>query len=302
MKWVKKKSMWLELRSVFTHLSHDSLTRAIVLSGAGTKAFTTGLDIKAAFGMQQPSPSSSTTTTTTSPPGLALGGDGDSRPPQTPHQDQGDDTARIATSLRRHIAEFQDCVSAIERCEKPVIAALHGHTIGLGVEIALCCDVRLCAAGTQFAVKEVELGFAADIGALSRLGKVVGSGSWVKDVCLSGRVFGAEEARKVGFVSWLAPTPTVESSHNNRHQHQHQGGGKQAVIEEALRWAGLVAGKSPVAVQGTKELLNWSQDHTVQDGEFFLFFLFFCAIWEVETHPPMRDKRADQKIFSCPLS
>lgn len=232
--------MWLELRSVFTHLSHDSLTRAIVLSGAGTKAFTTGLDMKAAFVMQQPSPSSSSSS------GLALGGD--STPPQG-------DTARIATSLRRHIAEFQDCVSAIERCEKPVIVALHGHTIGLGIEIALCCDVRVCAADTQFAVKEVDLGLAADIGALSRLGKAVGSGSWVKDVCLSGRVFGAEEARKVGLVSWVAPE-------------SRQGGRKEAAIEEAVRWAGLVAGKSPVAVQGTKELLNWSQDHTVQDGEF----------------------------------
>lgn len=236
--------MWLELRSVFTHLSHDSLTRAIVLSGAGTKAFTTGLDIKAAFVLQQPSPSSSSSSS--SSPVLALGEN--PTPPQR-------DTARIATSLRRHIAEFQDCVSAIERCEKPVIVALHGHTIGLGIEIALCCDVRVCAAETQFAVKEVDLGFAADIGALSRLGKAVGSGSWVKDVCLSGRVFGADEAQKVGLVSWVAP--------ESRGQ-----GGKEVAIEEAVRWAGLVAGKSPVAVQGTKELLNWSQDHTVQDGEF----------------------------------
>lgn len=235
--------MWLELRSVFTHLSHDSSTRAIVLSGAGTKAFTTGLDIKAAFVSQQPSPSSSSST-----PGFVLGQD--STPPPR-------DTARIATSLRRHIAEFQDCVSAIERCEKPVIVALHGHTIGLGIEIALCCDVRVCAADTQFAVKEVDLGFAADIGALSRLGKSVGSESWVKDVCLSGRVFGAEEARRVGLVSWAAP--------------ESRQGGKEAAIEEAVRWAGVVAGKSPVAVQGTKELLNWSRDHTVQDGEFYNF-------------------------------
>lgn len=247
--------MWLELRSVFTYLSHDSETRAIVLSGAGTKAFTTGLDIKAAFAMQQPSSPSSSSSSSS---GLALGGPSQAR----------DDTARIATRLRRHIAEFQDCVSAIERCEKAVIVALHGHTIGLGVEIALCCDVRVCAADTQFAVKEVELGFAADIGALSRLGKVVGSGSWVKDVCLSGRVFGAEEALKVGFVSWVGPP--VESS--RRHHHPQGEGGKEAAIEEAVRWAGLVAGKSPVAVQGTKELLNWSQDHTVQDGEFFFFF------------------------------
>lgn len=247
--------MWLELRSVFTHLSHDSSTRAIVLSGAGTRAFTTGLDIKAAFVSQEPGPSSSSS----SSPGFVLGQE--STPPQKR------DTARLATSLRRHIAEFQDCVSAIERCEKPVIVALHGHTIGLGIEIALCCDVRVCAADTQFAVKEVDIGFAADIGALSRLGKSVGSESWVKDVCLSGRVFGAEEARRVGLVSWLAP--------------ESRQGRKEAVIEEAVRWAGVVAGKSPVAVQGTKELLNWSRDHNVQDGK-FLGFLEKMREWETK--------------------
>jgi len=42
---------------------------------------------------------------------------------------------------------------------------------------------------------------------------------------------------------------------------------KEAAIMEGIKWAELVASKSPVAVQGTKELLNWSRDHTVQDGE-----------------------------------
>ena len=161
------------------------------------------------------------------------------------------DSARIATSLRRHILSFQDCISAVERCEKPVIAALHGYTLGLGIDICVCCDVRICAADTQFAVKEIDIGLAADVGTLSRLGKVVGSGSWIKDVCLSARMFGASEAKAVGLVSWVA-----------------ESAGKEAVVEEAIRWAGLVAGKSPVAVQGTKELLNWSRDHGVQDGCF----------------------------------
>lgn len=222
--------MWLELRAIFTHLSHDPSTRAIVLSGAGPKAFTTGLDVLAA------SQTSLITSDSASSPSTSKV-----------------DGARFATNMRRHIIDFQDCISAIERCEKPVIAALHGYTLGLGIDIAVCCDVRICAAETRFAVKEVDIGLAADIGTLSRLEKVVGAGSWVKDVCLSARTFGAEEAGRVGFVSWVAK------------------GGKEAVVEEAVRWAGVVAGKSPVAVQGTKELLNWSREHTVQDGEFWVF-------------------------------
>lgn len=225
--------MWLEFRDIFTHLSHDPSTRAIVLSGAGPQAFTSGLDVLAASQSGVLAPQSSASSSNTQKDG-----------------------ARIATDVRRHILEFQDCISAVERCEKPVVAALHGYTLGLGIDIAVCCDVRMCAAETRFAVKEVDIGLAADIGTLSRLVKVVGAGSWVKDVCLSGRFFGAKEAGKVGFVSWVA-----------------EKAGKEAVLEEAIKWAGMVAGKSPVAVQGTKELLNWSREHNVQDG------LRYTSVW-----------------------
>ena len=228
--------MWLELRLVFNYLSQDSSTRAIILSGAGPRAFTSGLDVLAA------SQSGPLTNGSLASPSAS---DSVSKPPR--------DGARVATGLRRHIIEFQDCLSAVERCEKPVIAALHGYTLGLGVDLAVCCDVRICAAETKFAVKEVDIGLAADIGTLSRLGKVVGNGSWIKDVCLSGRIFGADEASKVGLVSWVAEKEPT--------------GSKEAVVKEAVRWAGLVAEKSPVAVQGTKELLNWSREHSVQDGK-----------------------------------
>ena len=147
-------------------------------------------------------------------------------------------------------------MTAIEKCEKPVIAALHGWCLGLGIDISVCCDVRICAKDTRIAVKEVDIGLAADIGTLTRLPKVVGNGSWVKDVCLSARQFSAEEAYKVGFVSWVGKE-----------------GGKEEVIKEALRWAEDVAGKSPVAVQGTKELLNFSWGRSVEDG------LRYTAVW-----------------------
>ena len=158
--------------------------------------------------------------------------------------------------MRRHIDSFQACITAIEKCEKPVIAALHGWCLGLGIDIALCADVRICARDTKFAVKEVDIGLAADIGTLTRLPKVVGNGSWVKDVCLSARQFSASEAERVGFVSWVGAK-----------------GGKEEVIAEALRWAEVVAGKSPIAVQGTKEILNWSWGRSVQDG------LRYTSVW-----------------------
>jgi delta(3,5)-delta(2,4)-dienoyl-CoA isomerase len=80
------------------------------------------------------------------------------------------------------------------------------------------------------------------------LPKVVGSFGWVKEVALTARIFGAEEALRVGFVNRV-----FES--------------KEAAVQGALEMAALMATKSPVAVQGTKEILNYSRDHSVQDGK-----------------------------------
>ncbi|KAK3378086.1 ClpP/crotonase-like domain-containing protein [Podospora didyma] len=218
------EAMWLELRAVFRQLSVDPDVRAIILSGAGERAFTAGLDVQAA---------------SQGPPLVT---------------DESLDGARTAALLRRHIAEFQECITAVEKCEKPVICVLHGVSLGLAIDISCCADVRICSKDTKFAVKEVDIGLAADIGTLARLPKVVSSFSWVKDVCLSARFFGAAEALAVGFVSQVHES-------------------KAAALDAALNMAKLIAAKSPVAVQGTKELLNHSRDHSVEEN------LSYTGIW-----------------------
>ena len=97
-------------------------------------------------------------------------------------------------------------------------------------------------------MKEVDIGIAADIGTLSRLPKIVGSFSWVKDVTLTARVFGAEEALRVGFVSEVVGATREE--------------GYKAGLEKCKS----IAEKSPVAVWGTKEILNYSRDRPVEEG------------------------------------
>jgi len=82
------EAMWLELKIVLDTLSADPEIRAVVLSGAGAKAFTTGLDVEIAS------------------QGV-LGG-----------QKNASDPARAAVAIKRHVAEFQDCISSIEKCEK----------------------------------------------------------------------------------------------------------------------------------------------------------------------------------------
>jgi delta(3,5)-delta(2,4)-dienoyl-CoA isomerase len=71
--------------------------------------------------------------------------------------------------------------------------------------------------------------------------------SWVKDVTYSARTFGADEALRQGFVSKVLPS-------------------KSDAVTEGLKMATLLAEKSPVAVQGTKAVVNYSQDHTIQAG------------------------------------
>jgi delta(3,5)-delta(2,4)-dienoyl-CoA isomerase len=80
--------MWVELKAIFDRLSVDPAVRAIVLTGAGEKAFSTGLDLQAV---------------TSSGPLFA---------------NDGKDPSRAATALRRYVLEFQDCISSVERCEK----------------------------------------------------------------------------------------------------------------------------------------------------------------------------------------
>ncbi|KAF1812415.1 ClpP/crotonase [Eremomyces bilateralis CBS 781.70] len=216
--------MWLNLEQIIKKLSRDSDVRAIVLTGAGDRAYTAGLDVQAA--------SQGT-----------IGGKG-----------KVADVAREMNKVRQHVLEFQDCITALERCDKPIITALHGYSFGLAIDMSVTCDIRVCSADTRFSVKEVDIGIAADIGTLTRLPKAVGNQSWVKEVCLTARIWSAEEALRVGYVSHIFPD-------------------KAAAVKGAFGIAKLIAEKSPVATLGTKNIINFSKDRRVEDG------LIYTAVW-----------------------
>ena len=129
-----------------------------------------------------------------------------------------------------------------------VICILHGISFGLAIDLGCCCDIRICSSDVKLSVKEVDIGLAADLGTLNRLPKIVGNFGWVKDVCMSARVFGAEEALQFGLANKVTST-------------------KEDAVDEAFKMAELYASKSPVAVQGTKELLNHGRDHSVSESK-----------------------------------
>lgn len=153
--------------------------------------------------------------------------------------------------------EFQDVISTVARCEKPVIALMHGYAYGLAIDLSSACDIRMCTKDVKFSVKEVDIGLAADVGTLSRFPKVVGGlTSWAKEVVLSARPFDAEEAYHNNFVSKVL---------NN----------KQELIQEGLKLAQYIASKSPIAVQGSKNILDASWGRTVEEN------LNYTAVWNM---------------------
>ncbi|SCZ90502.1 BZ3500_MvSof-1268-A1-R1_Chr9g10858 [Microbotryum saponariae] len=207
-------ALWVEIGKHMDVASADSDVRCVVLASGLDKIYTAGLDL------------------------TESGLDHD-----------GTDAGRLALQHRSYIKLLQDAVSAIERCDKPVIAAVHGVCLGGGIDIIVSADIRYAAEGSTFSIKEVDVGLAADVGSLQRLPKTTASASLLNELALTARNFGPQEAYQLGLVSKVVP------------------GGKEGVLKAALDTAKVIASKSPIATLGTKHLLTYSRDHTTQEGE-----------------------------------
>lgn len=165
----------------------------------------------------------------------------------------GNCEGRKAEQLRRFVLDLQETINAIENCRKPVLAAVHGGCIGGGVDIVSACDMRYCTEESFFCVKEIEMGMVADLGTLQRLPKIIASGI-AREMAFTGRNVGGKEAEKIA----LANTCFAD---------------KTAMLEYVEKIATLIASHSPLSVRGTKEMLNYTRDHSVADG------LNYIATW-----------------------
>ena len=154
--------------------------------------------------------------------------------------------ARAAEKQRRWIMALQDVFSALEKSRMPVISAIQGACIGGGVDMICATDIRLCTSNAFFNIKETELGITADIGTLQRILHVMPSGL-ARELAYTSRNFAADEALKCGFV-------------NNVYDSQEE------MLNAAHQLARSIAKHSPMAVNGVKEMLNYSRDHSVADS------------------------------------
>ncbi|WKX96170.1 hypothetical protein Q1695_012542 [Nippostrongylus brasiliensis] len=228
--------IWSEIGDAFEKLNDDENCRVVILSGEG-KAFSSGLDIKDPWLMQ------------------------------SVMVQEGEDVARKARLLRRKILQMQQSFTNIEKCCKPVIAAVHGICLGGAIDIISACDIRHCTKDALFSVKEVDIGLAADVGSLNRLPKICGNESWLKEVSLSARNFNADEALRFGHLASVALIDKYSDLVNQVYD------SFDDMMKGVAALAQTIAEKSPVAVQGTKVVLNYSRDHTVDEG------LNFVATW-----------------------
>ena len=172
----------------------------------------------------------------------SLGGGGDSS-----------DLGRARESFRRHVKHMQDTFTVVDRCRVPVIAVVQGGCIGGGVDFVTACDMRVGTADCFFTIQEINIAIVADVGTLQRIPYLLPQGL-IRELCYTGRRFPAAEAAQHGFLNKVA------DSH-------------EAAIEAGMALAREIAGKSPLAITGIKQVLNAGRDMTIDQG------LEYVAVW-----------------------
>jgi len=224
---------WRDFPRIMGALGEDALgedveTRAVVIAARG-QSFSAGIDLKAF--------SPSFINGGADPSGNTL---------------KGSDVAR-RKALYQSIKELQATFTSVADCPKPVIAAIHGHCIGAGVDLITACDIRYAAQETIFSVRETKIAMVADVGTMQRLPNIINPG-YLAEVVYTGKDFTSSEALEMGLVTRVARDA-------------------EAVVALAQSTAQDVAGNSPLAVQGIKAVLAHGEHRSVDEA------LDYVALW-----------------------
>jgi enoyl-CoA hydratase len=216
--------LWRDLPRAMDLLSADPAVRVVVVAAEGPH-FSVGLDLKEMGGM--------------------LSGGGGDPSPSSP--------AARARSARANVLRLQDSITAVARCPKPVVAAVHGYCIGGGVDLIAACDIRLASADAVFSVREAKMAIVADLGSLQRLPAIISAGH-LAELAYTAKDISAERAKEIGLVNDVAADA-------------------EGVRKAARALAAEIAANSPIAVQGTKAILAANEGRTVAEG------LDYVATW-----------------------
>ncbi len=170
------------------------------------------------------------------------------------------DRATAAESFRRHVHHLQDTFSCLDEARMPVLVAVQGGCIGGAVDFTSACDIRYASADAFFVIQEINIGMTADVGTFPRLCKLIPEG-WVRELAYTGRRLSAQEAERIGLVNAVLPT-------------------HEALVEHVLGVAHEIASKAPLAVAGSKVMINYARDHSIRDS------LDYIATWQAGMFSP----------------
>jgi len=226
------QDLWRDLPLAMAAVGEDPAVRAVVVAAKGPH-FSVGLDLKEMGGHLT---------------GADGGGGG---------RDAGSGArpsmAAQARAGRQSVLRLQDAITAVARCPKPVIAAVHGYCIGGGVDLIAACDIRLASADAVFSVREAKMAIVADLGSLQRLPAIISAGH-LAELAFTGKDISAERGKEIGLVNDV----TTDAD---------------GVLKAARALAAEIAANSPIAVQGTKAVLAANEGRTVAEG------LDYVATW-----------------------
>lgn len=169
-------------------------------------------------------------------------------------EERGGDRHVAGESFRHHVHHLQNTFSCLDRARMPVIVAIQGGCIGGAVDFISACDIRYATNDAFFCIQEINIGMTADVGTFPRLCKLIPEG-WVRELAYTGRRLPAGKAMAIGLVNELF------DSH-------------EALVAHAFATAREIAEKSPLAVAGSKVMINYARDHTIADG------LDYIATWQ----------------------
>ncbi len=213
-------AFFAEIEGVFRALADDAGLRAVVVRSGG-KAFSYGLDLPAAF--------------------AELG------------QYFAGGSAATRLELFGVIRRMQGAFTAIASCPVPVIAAIHGHCIGGGLDLVSACDVRLCSADARFSLRETKIAIVADLGSLQRLPALIGEGA-TRELAFTGKDIGPERALAIGLVNEVFAD-------------------RAALDAAATAMAREIAANPPLTVRGVKQVLDHGVGKPAAEG------LAYVAAW-----------------------
>ena len=174
-----------------------------------------------------------------------------------------EERGRVRANLRRSVLDIQETFNVLDRARMPVLIAIQGGCVGGAVDMASACDCRYATEDAFFVIQEINIGMTADVGTFPRLCALMPQG-WVRELAYSGRRLPAKKAMELGLVNEVFPTQT-------------------AMLDHVMGLARDIAEKSPLAVHGSKVMINYARDHSIADG------LDYIATWQAGMYNPEAD-------------